>query len=204
MSKPAIYSLKILSKRVSSFRSHNYLQAMNAYLPGSVKEKLIGLDERVRKSASVVIFGYSAGIAGALLLYAFFPFGLSRIGSAIIIIALAHMIWNVHQASGEAVRRSRPPIEDSLLEKLGMVEAQIRLVQSVLHNVPFVVGTNLFWMGLPGTGSAESKAWQDCWFLLATVILFSSFYIVNQQTVRKELLPLRQELASFVLQRENA
>ena len=40
----------------------------------------------------------------------------------------------------------------------------------------------------------EYKAWLDCYFLFGTVIVFSGLYVVNQQTVRKRLLPLRQQL----------
>ncbi len=87
--------------------------------------------------------------------------------------------------------------EYASLVGLGKVDAQIRLIQSLIYNLPFVAGANLFFMGLPGTGSPEAKAWLDCFFLLGTVIVFSGLYFANQQAVRKQLLPLRQELEAF-------
>ena len=168
--------------------------AMNDHPSDSVREKLSVLDQEIRKRASLVRFGYSLALAGAILLYRFFPFPLSRAGSVILIIALANMIWKVHAASRAGFQSKLEPNEESLACHLSKVDAQIGLIQSVVHNLPFVVGANLFFMGLPGTGSAERKAWLDCFFLLGTVIVFSSFYFVNQRAVRKQLLPLREEL----------
>ena len=141
----------------------------------------------------LVTFGYSLAIAGAIGLYIFFPFQLSRVGSVVLIVALAHMIWEVYQAGRNPLLMDKSA-GHPLLCDLGRVEAQIRLVQSLIYNLPFLAGANLFFMGLPGTGSAESKAWLDCYFLLGTTILFAGSYFANQQTLRKELLPLRQEL----------
>ena len=107
-------------------------------------------------------------------------------------IALAHMIWKVYEAGAPAEADT-----DSWLAQLRKVEAQIRLIQSLIYNLPFVVGTNLFFMGLPGTGSAESKAWLDCYFLLGSVAFLFGCYFANQRTVRQELLPLRQELQKY-------
>src|SRR4051794_31895138 len=105
-------------------------------------------------------------------------------------VGLAPMLLKGHEGGGEALRGQHEPGEEQIPLDLGKVDAQIRLIQSVLYNVPFAVGANLFWMGLPGTGSPVTKAWLDCYFLLGTVVLFSGFYILNQQTVRKQLLPL--------------
>ena len=170
---------------------------MNGHLSQSMQQRLNLLDRQIRRRAALVGFGYSFGLLGAITLYLFFPFQLSRIGSVLLMIALAHMICKVCAASRDA-RRAEP--DNPLLKDLSKLDAQIRLIQSAIYNLPFVVGANLFFMGLPGTGSAESKAWLDCCFLLGTVIIFSAFYVLNQQTVRKELLPLRQELEAFVCQ----
>lgn len=167
---------------------------MNRPLGNSVDERLSALDEQIRRRAARACLGYAAGMTGAVGLYFYLPFSLCRIASLILVIGLAHMIWKVYEASrGAFLRRVKPP-EDPLLGQILKVDAQVRLIQSAIHNLPFLVGANLFLMGLPGPGSAEGKAWLDCFFLLATVLVFSGLYLANQQTVRKQLLPLRQEL----------
>ena len=101
------------------------------------------------------------------------------------------------RTTGQITHHISPDVDverDLLIADLTKVDRQINLIQSLIYNLPFVVGVNVFFMGLPGTGSAESKAWMNCYFLAGTVILFIGSYYVNQQTVRKELLPLRREL----------
>jgi len=170
---------------------------MNRHFSPTVPERLSRLDQQIRRRTALVTIGYSLGFAGAIALYVFFPFQLSRAGSVVLIVALAHMIWKVYEA-GRGPRLPDMNTHNPLVCDLSKVEAQIRLVQSVIHNLPFLVGANLFFMGLPGTGSAESKAWLDCYFLFGTTILFAAFYIANQRMVRKELLPLRQELENLL------
>ena|SRR5947209_7665558 len=169
------------------------------YPSGSLHQKLNLLDQQIRRRASLVRFGYSLALAGAVLLWVFFPFPLSRAGSAILIIALLNMIWKVHAASRVTLDAGVESPPEALFGHLSKLDAQIGLIQSMIHNLPYVVGANVFFMGLPGTGSAEQKAWLDCFFLLGTVIVFSGFYCVNQQTVRKHLLPLRTELERCTL-----
>ena len=171
---------------------------MKGLLSNSVQEKLGALDQQIRRRAAQAIAGYSLGALGVATLYLMSPFGLNRIGSIILLIALFHMIWKVYEASRDALRRHRDPDVNPLLN-FGKVDAQIRLVQSLIHNLPFLVGANLFFMGLPGPGSAEAKAWLDCGFLLGTVLLFSGSYAANQEIVRSELLPLRRELERCAL-----
>jgi len=167
---------------------------MNEHLSNSLLEKLAALDQQIRARAALAIAGYSLGAAGVTILHLWSPFGLNRIGSFILLVALVHMIWKVYAASREALGRRREQTEDPLLSNLAKVDAQIRLIQSLIHNLPFLVGANLFFIGLPGPGSAEAKAWLDCAFLLGTVLLLSGSYVANQQIIRKELLPLRREL----------
>jgi hypothetical protein len=167
---------------------------VNSYLNSSLKAQLSALDQQIRKRAALATFGYSTGIAGSIGLYVLFSFPLCRVGSVILIIALTQMIWKVYEAGRETRPWKTERAKDPLLGEIGKVEAQIRLIQSLIYNLPFVVGANLFFMGLPGTGSAESKAWLDCFFLLGTVIVFGGCYFANQQTVRNQLVPLRQHL----------
>jgi hypothetical protein len=170
---------------------------MRGHLDTSMNQRLDALDQEIRKRASLATFGYSFAIVAVIALYIFFPFKLSRVGSVVMIVALAHMIWKVYDASRERNWREDEEVSGG---DIGKVDAQIHLIQSMLFNLPFLVGANLFWMGLPGTGSPVTKAWMDCWFLAGTVVIFGAFYLANQQTVRRELLPLRAELAAVVVQ----
>jgi len=171
---------------------------MNKPLNDSVQEKLSALDQQIRRRAAFATAGYSAALAGGIGLFVFFPFELSRVGSVVIIVSLAQMIWKVREASRGGFPLEGVERDDPSLGGLGKLDAQIRLVQSLIYNLPFVAGANLFFMGLPGTGSPVAKAWLDCYFLLGTVMLFGGVYWANQQAARKQLLPLRQELEAFV------
>src|SRR5438034_126479 len=171
---------------------------MSIHSNNSLQQKLSKLDEQIQRRTLLAILGYAMALGGAVVLYLWFPFSLSRIGSAILIIALAHMIWKVYQASRPAQLPEPAYGHHPMLEQLNKVEAQIRLIQSLIFNLPFLVGANLFFMGLPGTGSAESKALQDCFFLFASIVLFSLCYFTNQLAARRALLPLRQELLAEI------
>jgi len=171
---------------------------MNAPLNNSVEQKLSALDQQIRRRASFVTAGYSVALVGGVALFVFFPFQLSRVGSVVLIVSLAQMIWKVREASRGGLHSEGAERDQLPLGGLVKLDAQIRLVQSLIYNLPFVAGANLFFMGLPGTGSPVAKAWLDCYFLLGTVLLFSAVYWANQQALRKQLLPLRQELEAFV------
>ena len=66
------------------------------------------------------------------------------------------------------------------------------------------MGANLFWMGLPLTENPEIKALLDCFFLAATILVFSAFYAANQRTLRTRLIPLQQELELTVAEQEQS
>jgi hypothetical protein len=51
--------------------------------------------------------------------------------------------------------------------------------QSLVHYAPFLVGTNLIWMGLPWPVDVMAKAWSDCLFLAGSVVLLSTLYLYN-------------------------
>jgi len=173
--------------------------AMNSHLSDSTRQKLSALDEETRERISRATLGYSLGLAGAVALYLLRPSSLSRVGSVILIIALLQMIWKIQQARRAGLSSNKTESDPSGLPELIRLDAQINLVQSMIFNLPFVVGANLFFMGLPDTGRRETKAWLDCVFLLGTVILFGTLYVLNQQTVRRRLLPLRRELEVVIV-----
>jgi len=171
---------------------------MHGHLSNSVREKLNALDHQIRRRTLFAVAGYTLGAAGVILLFRSSPFVLNRIGSAVLLIAFVHMLSKVLAASRDSLLPRCQPREDALLHHLQKVDAQIQLLQSLIYNLPFLVGANLFFIGLPGTGSPETKAWLDCLFLLATVLLLAASYAANQRLIRKDLLPLRKELEKQV------
>src|SRR4051812_41640949 len=100
----------------------------------SVQDKLSALDQQIRRRASFVTSGYSVAFVGGIGLFVFFPFQLSRIGSLVLIVALAQMMWSVFQASREAVRLTPLESEDPSMSGLGRIDAQIRLGQSLIYH----------------------------------------------------------------------
>lgn len=144
---------------------------------------------------------YSGALLMALALYCFFPFPISRTGSVVLMVAMAYMIGKFRDARrGAWVPGS--PVMRLLQRELAKIDARIRLLRSAIYYLPFVVGINLFWTGLPGPGTREQKALLDCVFLAATVMIFAGVCLLNQRTVRRQLLPLRMELQSMLASQE--
>jgi hypothetical protein len=119
--------------------------------------RIMIIRRRHRWLMGAYIFGAVLAIA-----VAWFPSFMCRAGSAVLLVGLIHMIWQRQIA----------------LQK-GQ-QAQARLQQSMLHYAPFLVGTNLIWMGLPWPVDALSKASADCLFLGGSVALLSGMYVYNQ------------------------
>jgi len=123
---------------------------------------MTGAERRYRWLTVVYIFAAGVGIA-----VAWFPSFLCRAGSAVLLIGLTHMMWQ----SRSALRKG--------------FEAQKRLRQSVLFYAPFLVGTNLIWMGMALPVDAVSKALLDCAFLAATVVLLGGLYVYNSRVLMR-------------------
>ena len=174
------------------------VSSMNGNLDEATRQRLAALHRRIRRQGLQAAVGYSLALAGVLALYLFFPFTLCRVGSVVLMIALAQMLSKLYQANRASAGPGGGGAADRLLKELSRVEAQLRLRQSAIYNLPYLVGVNLFFMGLPGTGSIEVKAWLDCFFLAGTVLVFSGCYLANQLTLRREFLPLLGELRAVI------
>jgi hypothetical protein len=166
----------------------------------SLTRQLHGLDQEIRRRDCLVTCVYGSAALMAVALVAFFPFDLSRIGGVVLVVAFAYMVWRFHAA--KRVPQGHAPVTGPWWNELTKVDGQIELCRSALVNLPFVVGANLFWMGLPGTGTELANAEGDCIFLTATVLAFIALYLLNQQTATKRLLPLRKELELLLLQQQ--
>jgi hypothetical protein len=119
---------------------------------------MTGVERRHQWLMAVYSFGAVVAVG-----VAWFPSFLCRAGGAVLLVGLIHMICQ---------RRSA-------LRK-GMVELA-RLRRSLLHYTPFLVGTNLIWMGLPLPLGAIAKASADLLFLGGSVGLLSVLYIYNNR-----------------------
>ena len=85
-----------------------------------------------------------------------FPSFMCRAGSAALLTGCIYMMWQRRSAA--------VPV-------------------SVIHYAPFLVGTNLIWMGLPWPVDVMTKAWADCLFLASSVGLLSIVYICNYRAL---------------------
>ena len=168
---------------------------MDALLP-----RLRSLDRQTSQRSLFVTCGYSTALLMAFALYWFFPFPLSRTGSVVLMVALPYMMGRYRETKRVTDMMGSTSVTASLRCELMKLDAQIRLLPSAIYYLPFVVGANLFWMGLPGPGTKEQKAFLDCGFLAGTVVIFASVYLLNQRIVRRQLIPLRKELASMLAQ----
>ena len=157
--------------------------------------RLEQIEARVAKRDAVVTSVYSSLCLAAVALFVLFPFPLSRVGSVVLVVGFGYMVWRC-KCAPDGERRARCP---SYVNKLANLARQIEFAQTMLYNVPFFVGANLFWMGLPGTGTILEKAVQDFAFLGGTLLLFAASYLFNQHLIRKELIPLREELEQLVV-----
>jgi hypothetical protein len=168
---------------------------MNDVDSQSVSLRLQDVEQRMAKRDAAIRSVYGSLFVAAIALLVLFPFPLSRVGSVVMIVGFGYMVCRCMHAPRFARGSDEP---NALPGKLAMVQEQIHFAQSMLYNVPLFVGSNLFWMGLPGTGTILQKAIQDFVFLGATSILFVGSYVLNQQLIRKELAPLRDELQRLV------
>jgi len=111
----------------------------------------------------MAIYGFGVVVAASM---AWFPSFLCRAGSAVLLVGLIHMIWQRRCALHKG------------LEELA------RLCSSLLHYAPFLVGTNLIWMGLPLPLDGVAKASVDLLFLAGTIGLLSVLYVYNNRAAK--------------------
>jgi hypothetical protein len=159
--------------------------------------RLREVEIRTARRDGVVAMVYGFLFFAAIALLVLFPFPLSRVGSVVLIVGFGYMIWRCKHVAA----RQRMSGTGDLLDvgqKLDLVDRQIELAQSMLFNVPFFVGANLFWMGLPGTGTVLEKAVLDFIFLGGTLSVFAASYVFNQRLIRKEMIPLRNQLKALM------
>ena len=151
-------------------------------------QRLEQIDRTLSKRDAAIVSVYSTLLAATVVLFVVFPFPLSRVGSVVLLIGFTYMIWRCLRA------RKAGRHVSTWGNQLERLDGQIQFAQSMLFNVPFLVGANLFWMGLPGTGTPIEKAAMDFVFLAGSVLIFAGSYILTQRAIRRELLPLRDEL----------
>ncbi|MEO0531846.1 MAG: hypothetical protein AAF266_14920 [Planctomycetota bacterium] len=122
---------------------------------------------------------------------------LERVGSAVIVVGLLFIIYRLH-----AVRLSRPkvdedaPVREFYRAELARIEDQIKLLRSVLgwYVAPIFAGVAMSFvgqLGLTTTGLASLA-------FLAAIAWF--LHAINQHAVRRELVPIRDEIVELLEQ----
>ncbi len=140
--------------------------------------------QRVARRDLVFLWLYWAAFPGALV-FVLTPFPLSRIGGILLLFALTNVMAKLNGLR-RRTKQARAVRDGALLVIAHRIESQ----RSAFYNLPFLVGANLVFMGLPMTENPVTEAWYDCLFLAVSVMLMAACYMFNQAVVRRELLPL--------------
>lgn len=168
----------------------------DAELLAQVKERSQAFDRKIRRrdwleiaAAAVVVllFGYEAVTAASWL---------ARVGAGIVVAGSVLIVWRLRRArrDGDSTLAGRP-VAERLRSELEKVDAQIRLLESVLwwYVAPPTVGAILFVVGI-GEGL-------DSGTLIAVAVILAVGALVwwlNQRAVRRDLRPRRRELADLL------
>lgn len=166
---------------------------MNVSFIESLRGKLYRFEQHIRKRDLLGKSAYTLSLV-TLMSPISLPSDLSRVGVVVMIVSMAYMISKLRAARPKNLPMPTVFAGDYLRAELERVNAQIALAQSAFYHLPFLVGANLFLMGLPYTENPVTKAVLDCLFLGATFLVFLILYLANQQMLRRQLLPLQREL----------
>ena len=135
----------------------------------------------------IVFFGWNLTFRGHSLL--------TQAGCVVLIASAIFIIWKLI-ASKLRLPKAEPnaPIFDAVKVELQKVENQIGLLKSVAwwYLLPLFVGVMLVYWG--GPGSIPSKLG----YFAIVLVLYAFIYWLNQFAVKKNLLPLKRELASLL------
>jgi len=153
---------------------------------------------------------------GSLVLSVFFfhqsiklsSWSLSLPGAACVFVGVFMIVDRLIQ------KKKYPKANDSLVNCIEISSAQVQHQIWLLKNVfwwyllPFALGIAIFWVDVawrvrnaPGTGVRSIAGW-----FVGLIVLYTGIYYLNQWTVRKYLIPRKQELEQLrnSLQNDNA
>jgi hypothetical protein len=124
-----------------------------------------------------------------------FPSALARLGCVLTILSTifidCRLLWSKRQA-GEAILSAS--IMDSLRVELRKVETQIHLLRTVWwwYILPITTGAEVFYFGVNHSWSGRAA------FVICGLLLGGFLNWLNQHAVRRYLVPLKNELESFL------
>lgn len=125
---------------------------------------------------------------------------LERAGAATVILAAAFIAWWLRRARTSDAPGAGLPVADRIRAERDKVDAQIRLLESVLwwYLAPLGLGITLFILG-QGAGATVTVG-----SLTVVVIVCGIIWRLNQRAVRCELRPRRERLSRLLAQLREA
>lgn len=162
----------------------------------AMKARMQGFDQTItrRDYGEVIACVFIVGWFGASLLARNNSL-LTQAGCVVLIISAIFIAWKLI-VSKRRLPKAEPnaPIFDAVKVELQKVENQIRLLKSVVwwYLLPLFVGVIMFNWG--GAGSVASKIA----YFVVVLVVYAFIYWLNQHAVKKNLLPLQQELTSLL------
>ncbi|MCI0744522.1 MAG: hypothetical protein L0Y58_03860, partial [Verrucomicrobia subdivision 3 bacterium] len=152
-------------------------------------------DFRELAGCAVVIVGFG-------VFFFLFPYAVTRIGALINIGGALLISWKMIECR-RRVPRPDPaaPVAQWLEQERHRVYHQAELLRTVLwwYLLPFWLGTNVFFWGLPNQSLAVNIT-----FTVVITLLYAWIYWLNQSARRKQLLPLKDELEALLQQESQA
>jgi hypothetical protein len=124
-----------------------------------------------------------------------FPMPMARVGCVITVLSAIFIDWRLLSSKRRAARSSlNASVMEALQVELRKVENQIRLLRSVLwwYILPLTVGATVFFAGVNRDAVARAV------FIAFAVLMGLGLNWLNQWAVRKQLMPLKEELESLL------
>ena len=138
------------------------------------------LDRVVRQRDRWLMRCYWGGLALAIACF-FLPTRLSQMGSVLLMIGFTHMMVRLYCAHRQEAQWEL---------WLTGAHPRLALIESLLFNLPLLVGANLVFMGIPLGSDRLLEAILDCVFLGLTVLLLSLGHWWNLRVLRTLVRPV--------------
>lgn len=165
-------------------------------LLGLVKQKSQAFDDAIRKrDRRETIAGTAACLFFLSFVFITDPSWLTQVGVALFLAGVASSVWMLRRARRRSTDASLGlPLADVLRSERAKLDAQIRLLRNVLwwYIGPLAVGVVLVVLGTAGL------SWHTLGYAVLVAVVSAGIYRLNQQEVRRKLLPRRQELTRLL------
>ena len=142
--------------------------------------------ESIAAAAAALFFGALAWLESSLLVTA---------GGLLIVAGCVFIFWHLRRTRTQfAAPESAEPVKQRLLRERDKLDAQIRLLKSVLwwYILPLLIGLLLVTVG--------DNGWSTFTFVYGSgaIALNVGIYIMNQRAVRNDLRPRRERLSELL------